>query len=79
MKDIVISERHIRREALIFAACLVAMECVNVYSIIRYDGMWIEVVKSLGFVITASVVAYLIIGVIRLLFNLIVKLIKHNK
>ena len=44
MKDIVISERHIRREALIFAACLVAMECVNVYSIIRYDG-----INSCGF------------------------------
>lgn len=79
MKDIVISGRHVRRELLVFAACLVAMESANIYSIIRYDGMWIEVVKSLGFVVTASVAAYLILGLIRLLILLSVKLIKHNK
>lgn len=79
MKDIIISEKHIRRELWVFAACLAVMEALDIYSIIKYDGMWIEAVKSIGFVFTAAVVTYLIVGIIRLIYAGIVKLINKTR
>lgn len=76
MKDIVISSRHIRRELWIFLGCIVAMELVNVYAIVDYGGKWSELVMSLGFVVAAAVVAYIVIAVVRLIVYGIVKLIK---
>lgn len=77
MKDIVIREKHIKRELWIFVACLAMMEALNIISIVVYDGKWSEVVMSLGFVFTAAVVAYLVIGLFRVLYHGIKKLIKH--
>lgn len=76
MKDIVISSRHIRRELWIFLGCIVAMELVNVYAIVDYGGKWSELVMSLGFVVAAAVVAYIVVAVVRLIIYGIVKLIK---
>lgn len=76
MKDIVISSRHIRRELWIFLGCIVAMELVNVYAIADYGGKWRELVMSLGFVVAAAVVAYIVVAVVRLIIYGIVKLIK---
>lgn len=76
MKDIVISSRHIRRELWIFLGCIVAMELVNVYAIAGYGGKWSELVMSLGFVVAAAVVAYIVVAVVRLIIYGIVKLIK---
>lgn len=76
MKDIVISSRHIRRELWIFLGCIVAMELVNVYAIVDYGGKWSELVMSLGFVVAAAVVAYIVVAVVRLIVYGIVKLIK---
>ncbi len=79
MKDIIISEKHLKREFLIFVACMAAMELLNIYAVIKYDGMWIEIVKSLGFVFTSALVIYLVIGLVRLLYAGIVKLISKIK
>lgn len=76
MKDIVISSRHIRRELWIFLGCIVAMELVNVYAIADYGGKWSELVMSLGFVVAAAVVTYIVVAVVRLIVYGIVKLIK---
>ncbi len=76
MKDIVISEKHIKRELWIFVACIAVMEGLNIYSIIKYHGMWKEAIMSLGFVVAAAVVTYLIVGLIRLIAAGIIKLIK---
>ena len=76
MKDIVISSRHIKRELWIFLACVVVMELVNVYAIVDYGGKWSELVMSLGFVVAAAVVAYIVVAVVRLIIYGIVKLIK---
>lgn len=76
MKDIVISSKHIRRELWIFLGCIVAMELVNVYAIADYGGKWSELVMSLGFVVAAAVVAYIVVAVVRLIVYGIVKLIK---
>ena len=60
----------------IFLACVVAMELVNVYAIVDYGGKWSELVMSLGFVVAAAVVAYIVVAVVRLIIYGIVKLIK---
>lgn len=78
MKDIVIKEKHIKRELWIFAACIAVMEILNIYSIIKYHGMWKETVMSLGFVVAAAVVTYLVVGLVRLIVAGIIKLIKKN-
>lgn len=76
MKDIVISSKHIRRELWIFLGCIVAMELVNVYAIADYGGKWSELVMSLGFVVAAAVVTYIVVAVVRLIVYGILKLIK---
>lgn len=78
MKDIIIKERDIRRELWIFVACIAAMEAVNIYAIIKYDGAWTEAVKNLGFVITAAIVVYIVFAVLRLLVYGIVRIFKKK-
>lgn len=78
MKDIVIKEKHIKRELWIFAACIAVMEVLNIFSIIKYHGMWSEAVMSIGFVVAAAVVTYLVVGLVRLIVAGIIKLIKKN-
>ncbi len=79
MKDIIISERHLKRELWVFVACLAAMEALNIYAIIKYDGMWIEALKSLGFVFVSAAVTYLVVGVFRLIYAGIAGLINKTK
>lgn len=76
MKDLVISGKRIKTELWVFVACLVAMELLNIYSIIRYRGEWTEVIMSIGYVVTASVIVYLLLGVIRLIVAGILKIFK---
>ena len=76
MKDIVIREKHIKRELWIFVACIAVMEGLNIYAIIKYHGMWKEAIMSLGFVVAAAVVTYLVVGLVRLIVAGIIKLIK---
>ena len=79
MKDIIIREKHLKRELWVFVACLVAMEALNIYSIIKYDGMWSEAFMSIGFVFVSAVVTYLVVGVFRLIYAGIAGLIKKTK
>ena len=76
MKDLVISGKRIKTEIWVFVACVVAMELLNIYSIIRYRGEWTEVIMSIGYVVTASVIIYLLIGVLWLIVAGIMKIFK---
>lgn len=67
MKDIVISSRHVKRELWVFLGCVVAMELVNVYAIVDYGGKWSELLMSLGFVVVAAVIVYLLLALVRLI------------
>lgn len=78
MKDIVIKGIDIKRELWVFACCVLVMELVNIYAIISYDGRWLEVIKSLGFVFVAAVILYLLLGIIRFTANGIRKLINKQ-
>lgn len=76
MKDIVISERRIKRELWVFLACVVAMEMVNIYAVFEYGGKWTEIFTSLGFVVTSALCLYAVIAVVRLIISGISGLIK---
>ena len=76
MKDIVISRRRIKTEIIVFLACVLAMELLNVYSIIKYDGSWSEAFFSLGFVVVAAVVLYAVLSVLRLIIYGVVRSLK---
>ncbi len=78
MKDIVIKEKHVKRELLIFAVCIAVMEILNIYSIIKYHGMWKEAIMSLGFVVAAAAVTYVVVGLVRLVIAGIVRLFKKH-
>ena len=76
MKDIVISKRRIKTEMLLFLACVLAMELLNVYAIVKYDGSWSETFFSLGFVVVTALVLYTVLSVLRLIIYGIIRLIK---
>ena len=68
MKDIVITVKRQKTELRIWLVCLAVAFGLNVYAIIAYEGQWAELYHSIGFVVTASFVIYVILLVIRLCF-----------
>lgn len=79
MKDIVIKGSDVRRELIVFAACIVVMVCVNAGAIIAYDRPWTELFTQVGYTLTGALVIYLAAGLVRLLILLITKLLKKTK
>lgn len=71
MKDIIIKEKDIKRETLYFIVCLLIMEIVNAVSIYAYNGKWVELIMSIGYVFMAGILLYIIITFIRVLFFII--------
>lgn len=78
MRDIVIKGKDIRREFRVFLGCIVAMEAVNMYAIAKYDGQWMELLKSIGFVLVSAIVTYMVLAVIRLIVKGIVRVVKKQ-
>ena len=48
MKDIVISARRIRREALFAAAALLIAYAANIYAVVHFDRPWYELYTRLN-------------------------------
>jgi hypothetical protein len=65
MKDIVISGRQIIRELLIFAGCILAALVVNVYSIIRFNTEWKELITTLHITLALALVFFVLVAVLR--------------
>ena len=76
MKDIVISRRRIKTEILVFVACVLAMELLNIYAIIKYDGIWSEAFFSLGFVVVTAIILYAVLSVLRLVAYGVIRSLK---
>ncbi len=71
MKDITITKKRQKKELLTLAVCFVVAFCLNIYAIAAYGGNWNELFWSLGFVVTAAVVIYLIWSFVRFIAYLI--------
>ena len=78
MKDIVITERMIRRELLVLLGCFVVACLVNAGAIIAYDRPWSELYSQIGFVIFITGGIYVLLAVFRFLVWLVAKLFKKK-
>ena len=76
MKDIVITEKMIRRELFVLLGCFVAACLVNVGAIIAFDRPWIELISQIGFVFFITGGIYVLLAVFRFLVWLVAKIFK---
>jgi hypothetical protein len=67
MKDVLISGRRILREARIFLGCFVLALGVNIFSIIKYQTAWKELLTTLHITLVVAIVIYVLLGVLRFL------------
>lgn len=77
MKPVTIQPRTIAREAGYYAGCLFVALGANLFAIIHYHRPLSEFISQIGFVIVISLLLYLYIGIIRLLYFGIVSLFKN--
>jgi hypothetical protein len=73
MKDIVITEKMIRRELYVLLGCFMAACLVNVGAIIAYDRPWSELYSQIGFVFFITGGVYVLLAIFRFLVWLIAK------
>ena len=67
MKDIVITGNTFRRELLVLAGCFGFAVLFDLFSIIKYHRPFVELFQTIGYIITITVVIYLILAVLRLI------------
>jgi hypothetical protein len=65
MKDVLISGRRIARELRIFLGCFVLALGLNVYSIVKYQTEWKELLTTLHITLALAVVIYVLLGILR--------------
>ena len=70
MNNIVITPKQVKRELLIWLACLIVAIGLNIYAIADYQTSWIELVSQFGYVLFISILLYLIAWIFRGLFRL---------
>ncbi len=71
MKDIIITKKRQKTELITLAACFAVAFVMNIYAIARYDGDWSELFLSLGFVVTAAAILYIVWTVLRLIIHFV--------
>ncbi len=73
MKDvnIVLKGSNIKLEITVFLGCLLFAFLVNIYAILKFGSPWYEVVTSLHYVLGLTVAAYVVIGILRLIVQLL--------
>ena len=74
-KDTVITAKQKKQELIIFSACLAAAFIFNIVAINMYDSPVIELITQLHIVFLIACFLYLLIGIFRILFWLIKRLI----
>jgi hypothetical protein len=77
MKDIVISEKKIKREVFYLAGSFIFSFLLNVFAVIFYKTAWFEVFSQIGYVVIITLVLYLIITFVRVMWWLVKKLFKR--
>lgn len=60
MKDITITVKRQKTELITFLVCFLVAFGLNVYAIIVFDGKWKELFLSIGFVLSTTVVFYVV-------------------
>ena len=75
MKNIIITPRQIRREFFFLIVAFVVANLMNVFAIIGYDSYWKELYTSIPILLLLSLVLYFLMGLIRLIYYAVTKLL----
>ena len=65
MKDITIKGRHIRRELIVFAVCVVLVSLMNAFAIASYGTSWSELYSVWYAVLFVAFVLYVVLIPVR--------------
>jgi hypothetical protein len=65
MKEIIISPERLRKELYFLLASFGIALLLNVYSIIKYQTNWVEIITQIGYVFLLSLLFYLILLLVR--------------
>ena len=79
MKEIIITSKKIRKELRVIGVLLCITFIVNVFAIVWYKTSWTELYSSFFYLLTLSLVLYLILGVLRLILFLSKKMMGQKK
>jgi hypothetical protein len=75
MKDFIITPKRQKREIITFVVCFVISFLLNVYAVIAYQSPAKEIITSFFYVLIFALLLYVVWSIIRILFNLIKRLI----
>lgn len=78
MKAIVIDSKFIKRESLILLGCFVAAVIFDLVAIIVYSRPAIELLTTIGYEIAITLVLYLFLAVLRIIFSLVRQILTKN-
>ena len=75
MRDIIIPGKRIKTELKWLLISFTLAVILNVYSIIRFDTKWSELITSLHILLLVSVVLYVVLLLLRGLASILMRLI----
>lgn len=77
MKDIVISEKIIKRELWVLLGCFVFAVLFDIVGIIKFGKPFTEVFMTIGYEIVITVILYALLVFIRIIIRIVLKLFKR--
>lgn len=77
MKEIVLTPRFFRREALFLLGCFVFGVLFDLFAIVKYGRPFVELFQTIGYELVITLAAYLALAVFRLLIFAIRRLFKR--
>jgi hypothetical protein len=79
MKDIRISGKRIKTEITAWLLCFCAAFALNVYSIIKYNTKWWELITQLHVIVILSCVVYFFAAIVRFLIYAVKTIVAGTK
>ena len=76
MKDIIIKEKHIRRELYLILVSFVLAFVVNVGAIVAFDRPWSELYSQIGYVLFITVGIYVVLATVRIIIALLYRMFR---
>ncbi|MDR1526063.1 MAG: hypothetical protein LBS46_00110 [Dysgonamonadaceae bacterium] len=80
MKDTILTltVRRKKYELTILAFCFAVANTVNLAAIIYFDTAWVELFSQIGYVVTITIVLYILIVAFRLLWKFLFRKLRRS-
>ena len=78
MKDIVISQKSIKRELWILLGCFIFAVLFDLFGVIKYHKPFYEVFQTIGYEIVITAITYAVVAFVRILVWLVMKIFKKK-